>query len=69
MLEYLIKHTNQTITRQTLAEHVWGDRNLDLFSNALEAHICELRKRLRVHTPTDFIHTINGRGYKFISKA
>ncbi len=69
LLEYLIKHRNQTVTRPTLAEHLWGDQNLDLFSNALEAHMCELRKRLRVHTSTDFIHTISGRGYKFISKA
>ncbi len=69
LLEYLIKHKNQTVTRPTLAEHLWGDQNLDLFSNALEAHMCELRKRLRVYTSTDFIHTISGRGYKFISKA
>lgn len=69
LLEYLIKNANQTISRQALAQHVWGDINLDLFSNALEAHMCELRKRLRVHTTTDFIHTISGRGYKFISKA
>lgn len=69
LLEYLIKHANQTISRQALAQHVWGDINLDLFSNALEAHMCELRKRLRIHTTKDFIHTISGRGYKFVSKA
>ncbi len=68
ILEYLIRHSDQAITRQALAEHVWGDRNLDLFSNALEAHMCELRKRLRTHTSFDFIHTLNGRGYKFTSK-
>ncbi len=69
ILEYFARHPNQIITRETLAEHVWNDPNLNMFSNALEAHMCELRKRLRIHTTTDFIHTINGRGYKFIPKA
>lgn len=68
ILEYFARHPNKIITRETLAEHVWNDPNLNMFSNALEAHLCELRKRLRLHTSTDFIHTLTGRGYKFISK-
>lgn len=68
ILEYLVKQKNKIVSRQSLASHVWGDSNLDLFSNALEAHICELRKQLRLCTDTEFIHTINGRGYKFVCK-
>lgn len=68
ILEYFLLHPNQIITRETLAEHVWNDPNLNMFSNALEAHICELRKRLRLHTSKNFIHTLIGRGYRFTPK-
>lgn len=68
ILEYFARHPNQIITRETLAEHVWNDPNLNMFSNALEAHLCELRKRLRTYTSNNFIHTLVGRGYKFIPK-
>lgn len=69
ILEFLVRHQNEIVTRETIVQHVWGDFNFDLFSNALEAHMCELRKRLRTKTAINFIHTINGRGYKFAFRA
>jgi DNA-binding response OmpR family regulator len=44
-----------------LMEHVW-DKELDLFSNTIESHILNLRKKLG--SQAKLISTVPGRGYK-----
>lgn len=63
LLEYLLRHPNQVLSRTRLIEHVW-DINADLFSNSLETHILNLRKKIEEPTKPKLIHTISGRGYK-----
>lgn len=63
LLEYLLRHPNQVLSRTSLIEHVW-DINADLFSNSLETHILNLRKKIEEPHKPKLIHTISGRGYK-----
>lgn len=63
LLAYLMQHQGKVISRGTLMEHVW-DMNVDPFSNTLEAHIMNVRKKIGSHKKNKLIHTIPGRGYK-----
>ncbi len=63
LLEYLLRNQNQVMTRTDLIEHVW-DINADLFSNSLETHILNLRKKIERPGKPKLIHTVSGRGYK-----
>ncbi len=66
LLLYFITHPDCIITRSTIMKEVW-DLEITVWSNTLEAHICELRKELQAVTGKKYIHTISGRGYKFRS--
>lgn len=63
LLEYLLRHPNQVLSRTSLIEHVW-DINADLFSNSLETHILNLRKKIEEPQKPKLLHTVSGRGYK-----
>ncbi|HBG82029.1 TPA: DNA-binding response regulator [candidate division CPR2 bacterium] len=63
LLEYLIKNAESVLTRSMILEHVW-DMNADLFSNAIEVHISNLRKKIDLAGMKKLIHTVPGRGYK-----
>jgi DNA-binding response OmpR family regulator len=62
LLEYLLKNTGKVLSRQEIMEHVW-DENADPFSNTIEVHIRNLRKKLETEQEK-FIFTISNRGYK-----
>jgi len=63
LLEYLLKHSGVVVTRGMLMEHIW-DVNLDPFSNTIETHILNLRRKIEDADKTKLIHSIPGRGYK-----
>lgn len=63
LLEFLLRHRDQIVSRQQLLEHVW-DYNFDPFSNSIESHIASLRRKLNQNKNRNLIHTFNGRGYK-----
>lgn len=63
LLEYLLRHKGAVLSRGTIMEHVW-DIQGDLFSNTIETHILNLRKKLYRPGGAKLIHTISGRGYK-----
>ena len=67
ILECLAKHQGQVVTRATLMEKIWNT-STKVWSNALDVHICELRKKLETSTGKKFIHTISGRGYKLTNR-
>jgi DNA-binding response OmpR family regulator len=62
LLSYLIMNKERVLTRGQLLEHVW-DINADPFSNTIEAHILNLRKKLG-DTKKRLIRSVPGRGYK-----
>jgi len=64
VLEYLLRNKGAVITREDLLEHVW-DRNFDSFSNVVDVHLKNLRKKL----PKNYakrIKTVWGKGYQLV---
>jgi DNA-binding response OmpR family regulator len=65
LIAYLILHKNRTLTRMQLSEHIWGSIiNDDYDSNYIDAHIKNIRKKLNVYAPPDWLETVRGLGYK-----
>jgi DNA-binding response OmpR family regulator len=65
MLEFMMMNQNKLLSRASIMEHVW-DMNSDPFSNTVEAHILNLRKKIG-DKAKHFIKNIPGRGYKLVS--
>jgi DNA-binding response OmpR family regulator len=67
LLEYLLRHPNQVVSRPMIADHLWS---YDTYSesNAVDVYIYNLRRKLDDdHTPK-LIHTIRGAGYKLAER-
>jgi len=62
LLEYLMRNKGTVVSRALLLEHVWT-ADSDPFSNTLEAHVRNVRKKLNVENKPDLIVTVPGRGY------
>ena len=65
ILELLMRHAGQVVTRKMLCEHVWGFE-WDGPTNVIEVHITRLRRKLK-HSDTSMITTVRGRGYSLKS--
>jgi DNA-binding response OmpR family regulator len=62
ILELLMRHPGEVLTRATLGEHLW--RNDDDVNNLVDVHVSHLRKKID-HPPLEpLIHTVWGRGYR-----
>lgn len=65
ILRYLLLNKNKTITRISLAEHIWGSKIDDRFSlDFINSHIKNLRKKLSDAGAPELIETVYGVGYK-----
>ena len=66
LLLFFILNKNRVLTKQTIAEHLWGDNvdSLDSFDFVYQ-HIKNLRKKITLEGGADYIKTIYGLGYKF----
>lgn len=62
LLEYLMRHAGQVVTRTMLLEHVW-DICFDPRTNVVETHISRLRTKVDKGFETALIHTIRRAGY------
>jgi two-component system OmpR family response regulator len=62
LLEYLMQHVDQVVTRAMLLEKVW-DLNFDPHTNVVETHVSRLRAKVDKGHSTPLIHTIRGSGY------
>jgi len=60
---FFLRHPGEVLSRTRIYEHVWDER-YDGFSNTLEVHVMELRRKLEARGPR-LIHTLRGRGYLF----
>jgi len=67
LLMYLVVNKNRVLTKQSIAEHLWGDYidALDSFDFVYQ-HIKNLRKKLTQAGVPDGIQTMYGSGYKFV---
>lgn len=66
MLLYFIANKGKVISKNAIAEHLWGDE-MDMHNNFdfIYTHIKNLRKKLLDAGGSDYIHSIYGIGYKF----
>lgn len=63
LLEYLMRHAGQVVTRTMLLENVW-DYHFDPQTNVIDVHISRLRAKIDKDFPQSLIHTVRGAGYK-----
>ena len=66
LLLYLLSNKNKVISKNAIAEHLWGD-NMDLAKNYdfVYTHIKNLKRKLMQAGCIDYIRSIYGMGYKF----
>ncbi|HEV7334692.1 MULTISPECIES: response regulator transcription factor [Bosea] len=62
LLEYLMKHAGQVVTRTMLLENVW-DYHFDPQTNVIDVHVSRLRAKIDKGFEHAMIHTIRGAGY------
>ena len=67
LLEYLMRHPNQILTRTMIAEHVWN-YEFDNATNVIDVHIRNLRRKIDDAYPTKLIQTVRGAGYRISSR-
>ena len=61
LLEFLMYHAGQVVTRDQLREHVWGD--VDVWSNVVDVYIGYLRQKIDATSNQPLIQTVRGIGY------
>ena len=62
LLEYLMRHAGQVVTRTMIAEHVWGF-NWDRLTNVIDVYVNHLRKKVEPSDEPRLIHAVRGVGY------
>ena len=63
LLEYLLRHSGQVVTRTMLLEGVW-DYHFDPGSNVIDVHISRLRKKIDEGFSEALLQTVRGAGYR-----
>ena len=64
LLEYLLRHEGQVVSRETLARDVWKEtaRTTPL-DNVIDVHIARLRRKVDADQAAKLIHTVRGVGF------
>lgn len=66
ILQLLIAHTGETVTREQLLHHIWGE-NASLYTRAIDAHITRLRQKIEPNPATpEYIITAHRVGYRLV---
>ncbi len=67
LLEFLMRHADQVVTRTMLLEGVW-DYHFDPQTNIIDVHISRLRSKIDRDFDKPLIHTVRGAGYMLSDK-
>ena len=62
LLEYLMRHAGQVVTRTMLLENVW-DYHFDPQTNVIDVHVSRLRGKIEKGFDKPILHTVRGAGY------
>ncbi len=62
LLEYLVRHAGQVVTRTMLLENVW-DYHFDPESNVVDVHISKLRQKIEAESEPQLLRTVRNAGY------
>ncbi|MFW6413396.1 MAG: response regulator transcription factor [Oceanicaulis sp.] len=63
LLEFLMRHAGQVVTRTMLLEKVW-DYHFDPQTNVIDVHISRLRSKIDKPFGSNMLHTVRGAGYR-----
>ena len=63
LLEFLMKHAGQVVTRTMLLEKVW-DYHFDPQTNVIDVHVSRLRSKIDKPYERSMLHTVRGAGYR-----
>ena len=63
ILETLMRHAGEVVSRTYLGEHVWEDEH-DSLTNLVDVHVSHLRRKVDQGPVTPLIHTVWGHGYR-----
>ena len=63
LLEFLLRHAGQVVTRTMLLEGVW-DYHFDPQTNVIDVHISRLRSKIDRGFDRPLLHTVRGAGYR-----
>jgi heavy metal response regulator len=67
LLEYLMRHPDQVLSRTVIAEHVWN-YDFDNATNVIDVHVKNLRKKIDGDHERKLIHTVRGAGYRISAR-
>ncbi len=67
LLEYLLRHAGQVVTRTMLLEHVW-DYHFDPQTNVIDVHVSRLRAKIDRDFDRPLLHTVRGAGYRLAAE-
>jgi two-component system OmpR family response regulator len=68
LLEYMMRHVGQVVTRTMLLENVW-DYHFDPQTNIIDVHISNLRQKIEIHGEKPLVRTVRGAGYMMTADA
>jgi two-component system copper resistance phosphate regulon response regulator CusR len=64
LVDYLMRHQGQTVSRGTLARDVWKEASRTTsLDNVIDVHIARLRRKIDLDQPVKLIHTVRGVGF------
>lgn len=63
LLEYFLRHPNEVVNREDLLSHLW-DFNYESFSNVIDVHVKNLRRKLDPKNTEGILETVRGIGYR-----
>ncbi len=63
ILEYLMRHAGEVVSRTRLAEHVF-ECETDNLTNLVDVHVSHLRKKIDRGASVPLLRTVRGRGYR-----
>jgi len=63
ILETLMRHVGEVVSRSHLGEHVWEDER-DSLMNLVDVYVSHLRRKVDQGSLMPLIHTVRGRGYR-----
>lgn len=65
LLEYLLRHAHETVSREMLGREVWRDvERATPLDNVIDVHIARLRRKIDLNNLAPLIHTIRGVGFR-----
>ena len=67
LLEFMLRHAGQVVTRTMLLEHVW-DYHFDPQTNVIDVHVSRLRAKIDKGFDQPLLHTVRGAGYKLAAE-